>query len=566
MIAGAIVGASGGPARAVPEPEPEHACLSGIPNPGPEDVCPLPRVSIWASPQTVAAGATTTLQWSTENAWSCWASAGPWAGAKGSVSSEVVGPINSATTFSLTCSNDTGTDTGSTTVEVSSPPPPPCCDPPPSPPPAPTGSVVTLPATNITTETAVLHGTVNPGGLDTGAAWQGQYNDPAFSAPRTDRVIPVGAGTVAVPVDTTAHGLDPAAYGLSRNNPWYFRLCATNAAGTTCGGTVAFCMAGATACNYAPLPPPCLSGAQSAVVDQSPSIGVVSIEDSFSIRVVGIGGSASGNDDSSSAQASSGDSVGVTTDCTPPPPPPPSCGGTVVLYEHVNFGGRCWTFGVGETAYVGDAATDQASSITVADGYTATLFTDANYGGGWVNTVTSGDPSGWSDVGNDSASSLVVQPTAPDSNYDQGSQVQTETFPDRFLLVSNGCARAGDGLGWKSLVRSREWTLALRVSFCWNEKKITKLWAREVVATTNRLPFPLYYVQAWESSFNLQAGEEGYASTVVRVDATFKLCAFKYGCLAPHQPWIRIALSRGGAAICTTSQEPTAHNCARWSA
>ena len=111
---------------------------------------------------------------------------------------------------------------------------------------------MTLPATNITTDSAVLHGTVNPGGLDTGAAWQGQYNNPAFSGPRTDRVIPVGAGTVAVPVDTTAYGLDPAAYGLSRNNPWYFRLCATNAAGTTCGGTVAFCMASATACNYAP--------------------------------------------------------------------------------------------------------------------------------------------------------------------------------------------------------------------------------------------------------------------------------------------------------------------------
>ena len=425
---------------------------------------------------------------------------------------------------------------------------------------------MTLPATNITTDSAILHGTVNPGGLDTGAAWQGQYNNPAFSGPRTDRVIPVGAGTVAVPVNTTAYGLDPAAYGQSRNNPWYFRLCATNAVGTTCGGTVAFCMASATACNYSPIPPPCVSGAQSAAVGQSPSTGVVSIEDPFSIRVVGIGGSASGNEDSSSAQASSADAIGITTDCTPPPPPPPSCGGAVVLYEYVNFGGRCWSFGVGETAYVGDAATDQASSIKVADGYTATLFTDANYGGGWANTVTSGDPSGWSGVGNDSVSSLVVQPTAPDSNYDQGSQVQTETFPERFLLVSNGCARVGDGLGWKSLVRSREWTLALRVSFCWTGKNITKLWAREVVATTNRLPFPLYYVQAWESSFNLQAGEAGYASTVLRVDASFKLCAFKYGCLAPHQPWIRVALSRGGAAICTTSQEPAAHNCARWSA
>ena len=415
---------------------------------------------------------------------------------------------------------------------------------------------MTLPATNITTDSAILHGTVNPGGLDTGAAWQGQYNNPAFSGPRTDRVIPVGAGTVAVQVDTTAYGLDPAAYGLSRNNPWYFRLCATNAAGTTCGGTVAFCMSSATACNYAPIPPPCVSGAQSAAVGQSPSTGVISIEDPFSIRVVGIGGSAS----------RSADSIGTTTDCTPPPPPPPSCGGAVVLYEYVNFGGRCWSFGVGETAYVGDAANDRASSIKVADGYTATLFTDANYGGGWANTVTSGDPTGWSGVGNDSVSSLVVQPTAPDSTYYRGSQVQTEAYPGRFLLVSTGCARAGDGLGWKSLVRSREWTLALRVSFCWTGSKITKLWAREVVATTNRLPFPLYYVQGWESSFNLQAGEEGYASTVVRVDASFKLCAFKYGCLAPHQPWIRVALSRGGSAICTTSQEPTAHNCARWSA
>ena len=120
-----IFAASGGPAGAMSKPEPEHICLSSIPDPGPEDVCPLPRVSLWASPQTVAAGETTTLQWVAENAWSCWASGGPWAGAKGSVSSEVVGPINSATTFSLTCSNDTGTGTGSTIVEVSSPTPPP---------------------------------------------------------------------------------------------------------------------------------------------------------------------------------------------------------------------------------------------------------------------------------------------------------------------------------------------------------------------------------------------------------------------------------------------------------
>ena len=114
---------------------------------------------------------------------------------------------------------------------------------------------------------------------------------------------------------------------------------------------------------------------------------------------------------------------------------------------------------------------EPASSIKVADGYTATLFTDANYGGGWANTVTSGDPTAWSGVGNDSVSSLVVQPTAPDSTYYRGSQVQTETYPERFLLVSTGCARAGDGLGWKSLVRSREWTLALRVSFCWSGTK-----------------------------------------------------------------------------------------------
>src|SRR5829696_4042863 len=149
-------------ARPMPEPDPEHTCLSSISDSEPEEVCPLPRVSIWASPQTVTAGEATTLQWTTENAWSCWASGGPWAGTKGSVSSEVVGPINSASTFSLTCSNDTGTGTGSTSVAVSSPPPAPCCDPPPPTPPPPpppppaTGSVVTLPATNITTDSAIL--------------------------------------------------------------------------------------------------------------------------------------------------------------------------------------------------------------------------------------------------------------------------------------------------------------------------------------------------------------------------------------------------------------------------
>jgi hypothetical protein len=78
---------------------------------------PRPTVSISADPDTVASQGTSTLTWTSSNATSCTAS-GAWSGARSTSGNQIVGPLDSDKTYSITCSSDGGTATDSVTVVV----------------------------------------------------------------------------------------------------------------------------------------------------------------------------------------------------------------------------------------------------------------------------------------------------------------------------------------------------------------------------------------------------------------------------------------------------------------
>ncbi len=84
-----------------------------------EETPPPPTVSLTAAATSVAAGASTSLTWSSTNATSCLAS-GQWTGSKAVQGSENVGPINTQSTFTLACTGPGGTASKSVAVELRS--------------------------------------------------------------------------------------------------------------------------------------------------------------------------------------------------------------------------------------------------------------------------------------------------------------------------------------------------------------------------------------------------------------------------------------------------------------
>jgi hypothetical protein len=99
-----------------------------------------PTVSLSADPSQVSLQGSSTLQWSVTSATSCTASGG-WSGTQPLSGSEVVGPLASDATYTLTCTGPGGSGADSVTVDVlastPAPPPPPEPDPPAPAPPAP---------------------------------------------------------------------------------------------------------------------------------------------------------------------------------------------------------------------------------------------------------------------------------------------------------------------------------------------------------------------------------------------------------------------------------------------
>lgn len=78
---------------------------------------PMPTVTLTAAASSVAAGGTTTLNWSSTDATSCSAT-GAWAGTKTTSGSEATAAINADSTYTLSCTGTGGTATNSATVTV----------------------------------------------------------------------------------------------------------------------------------------------------------------------------------------------------------------------------------------------------------------------------------------------------------------------------------------------------------------------------------------------------------------------------------------------------------------
>jgi hypothetical protein len=92
--------------------------------------------------------------------------------------------------------------------------------------------VSTLPASSPGAIVATLNGSVTPGGLAT-TAWFEYGTDPTLAASFSTGGQSLGNGTVEVPVNV-------ALSGLSAATPYYFRVAATNSAGTTRGSILSF--------------------------------------------------------------------------------------------------------------------------------------------------------------------------------------------------------------------------------------------------------------------------------------------------------------------------------------
>lgn len=82
---------------------------------------PVPSINISVSPTNVAAGESTALAWQSTNATSCMASGG-WSGTRPTTGTETVGPIQSATSFTLTCTGPGGSGTDTVAVGVAAAP------------------------------------------------------------------------------------------------------------------------------------------------------------------------------------------------------------------------------------------------------------------------------------------------------------------------------------------------------------------------------------------------------------------------------------------------------------
>ncbi len=81
-----------------------------------------PTVSISASPSTVKSKGTSTVTWTSQNATSCVANGGTngWSGNKNLSGSFYTGALTNDTTYSITCTNSSGSSSDSTTITVGS--------------------------------------------------------------------------------------------------------------------------------------------------------------------------------------------------------------------------------------------------------------------------------------------------------------------------------------------------------------------------------------------------------------------------------------------------------------
>jgi uncharacterized repeat protein (TIGR01451 family) len=88
---------------------------------------PSPTVNLNANPTSVQSGGSSVLSWNSTNATSCTATGGMngWAGPKATSGTFYANNLTYSSTYSLTCTNSSGSTTDSVTINVSQTPPPP---------------------------------------------------------------------------------------------------------------------------------------------------------------------------------------------------------------------------------------------------------------------------------------------------------------------------------------------------------------------------------------------------------------------------------------------------------
>ncbi len=163
-----------------------------------------PTVTISASPTSVVSGGSTQLSWSTSNATSCTASGG-WAGAKATGGNETISGLTQNRTYTLTCSGDGGSITGSASVTVTQPPAP-----------APTVSLVANPTTVSSGSTSrLVWSSTNASSCVASGGWSGNK-----AAGGGNQIIgPLTANTAYMLVCTGSGGSTTASAAVSVTPP-----------------------------------------------------------------------------------------------------------------------------------------------------------------------------------------------------------------------------------------------------------------------------------------------------------------------------------------------------------
>jgi len=188
-----------------------------------------PTVDLSANPTNIFSGSSTTLSWTSSNATSCVASGGTnnWFGSKNLSGSENTGALFNHTTFTLTCSNNSGSASDSVTVYVNSDDNGDGSKP----------EVSTDAASNISETSATLNGEVDYWNFD-------NSNDEGkvrfeYSDDRDDVEDGDGEDTNWEDMDDEDE-FDDRISGLDSNTTYYFRAVARNNHGTDYGSIRSF--------------------------------------------------------------------------------------------------------------------------------------------------------------------------------------------------------------------------------------------------------------------------------------------------------------------------------------
>lgn len=245
----------------------------------------------------------------------------------------------------------------------------------------------------------------------------------------------------------------------------------------------------------------------------------------------------------------------------------PNCPGLgIILWSQENYSGECRRL-TESSPDLGDW-NEKARSMEVRPddkGYVLLVFDDRDYQGAYQRTYES-DPS--LDI---VPSSLFVYQPPPNPDFSEGAD--KEWIPERWgepapfngPPAGIGCNDVGDALRFENSRDRVLWTFALRLRFCWNGLKITKIYNREKIHNIPDLPPPHNVFQGWEyDEVDWMPGDQGEYTAIVKLVGRFKFCSFHFACAPGKERFVRIVLTAAGDATCQTTVRPQPHDCWRW--